>query len=72
MKTQQKPIEEMVRELPPEFQEEVRDFVEFLFERRIKKQQGKPSFDWAGSLRELRDRYTAVDLQHKISEWRIG
>ncbi|MGQ9631840.1 MAG: DUF2281 domain-containing protein [bacterium] len=67
-----KPLEELVKELPPELQEEVRDFAEFLLEKRRKKRRGKPRFDWAGALKELRDQYTSVELQHKISEWRIG
>jgi len=29
-------------------------------------------FDWAGGLTELKDKYTSVELQHKISEMRSG
>jgi hypothetical protein len=72
MQTQRKPLEELVKELPAEFQQEVRDFVEFLLAKRGKKPRGSPRFDWAGALQDLRDQYTSVELQHKISEWRIG
>jgi len=72
MEKQSKSLEELVKELPPEFQEEVRDFVEFLLEKRKKKARGKPRLDWAGALADLRDQYTSVELQHKISKWRIG
>ena len=65
-------IEAMIQELPPELQEEVGDFVEFLVEKRLKKPRGIPNFGWAGALKDLRDQYTSVELQHKISEWRIG
>lgn len=71
MGEQAKSLEELIKELPPEFQEEVRDFVEFLLEKRRKKSRGKPRFEWAGALKDLRDQYTSVELQHKISEWRI-
>jgi len=72
MSTQQKLLEEKIKELPPEFQKEVKDFVDFLHEKRMEKPRSKPQFKWAGALKELRDKYTSVELQHKISEWRIG
>jgi len=50
----------------------VRGFAEFLLERKVKKPKGKPKFGRAGVLKDLRDKYTSVELQHKISEWRIG
>jgi len=65
-------LKELVEQLPPDLQEETKQFVEFLLEKRGKKPRGKPTFEWAGALKELRDQYTSVELQHKISEWRIG
>jgi len=67
-----KELVEIIEKLPPELQEEVRDFAQFLLEKRAKKPKGKPKFEWAGALKELRDRYTSADLQHEISKWRIG
>ncbi len=67
-----KSVEELIQELPPEAQSEVRDFAEFLFEKNARKRRGKAKFNWAGAARDLRDKYTSVELQHKISEWRIG
>lgn len=66
------PLKEFVEKLPPDLQQEVKDFIEFLLEKRAKKTQGKPKFDWAGALEDLRDRYTSVELQHTISKWRIS
>lgn len=63
---------EKIQELPPELHREVEDFVQFLLERRVRRTRGKPKFEWAGALKEFRNQYTAVELQHKISEWRIG
>ena len=63
-------LPELVQLLPSEMQQKVRDFVEFLLEKRLKKPRGKPTFEWAGALKDLRDQYTSVELQHKIAEWR--
>lgn len=66
-------LKELTEKLPPELRQEVRDFVEFLLERRVaRRPKRKPRFEWAGALKDLRDRYTSVELQHKIVEWRIG
>jgi hypothetical protein len=65
-----KPLEELVKELPPDCKEEVRDFVEFLLEKRARRTRSKPKFGWAGALKDLRDQYTSVELQHKIADWR--
>lgn len=63
-------LEELIRQLPPDLQREVADFVQFLVEKRLQK-WGKPlRQDWAGALREYRERYTSMDLQKKALEWR--
>ena len=66
-------LKEMVEQLPPELQEEVHDFVEFLLVRRAAKlkakKRGELKLDWRGALRDLRDKYTSVELQHKVLEW---
>jgi hypothetical protein len=68
--TQTKTTEELVRELPSELREEVRDFIVFLIQKKSKKARGQPSFEWEGALKEMREEYTSVELQHKISEQR--
>ena len=70
MHAQTKPLEELVKELPPDCKEEVRDFVEFLLERRGRKRGGKLRQDWAGALKDYRDQYTSLELQKKALEWR--
>ena len=65
-------LKELVEQLPPDLQQEVADFVEFLLAKHVKRQRAAPKFDWAGSLADLRDEYTSVELQHKASDWRIG
>lgn len=69
MSHQEKPLEELIKELPPDIKEEVRDFVEFLIARRNWKPKGELKLDWRGALRDMRDKYTSVELQHKILKW---
>lgn len=68
MKTEMR-LEETVKQLPPELQREVEDFVRFLLEKRVRKRGGKFTFDWEGALADLRDQYTSVELLHKSLEW---
>jgi hypothetical protein len=65
-----KSLQELIEQLPPELQQEVRDFAEFLLQHRVPSSPGPMTFEWRGALRDLRDRYTSVELQHKILEWR--
>ncbi len=64
-------LPELVQSLPSEMQQEVQDFIEFLLAKRKQRPRGKPTFEWAGALKDLRDQYTSVELEHKISDWRI-
>ena len=70
MKEYVKPIDEMVNELTPGQQAEVRDFVELLLAKQRSSSRRKPRFDWAGALKDMREDYTSVDLQHEITRWR--
>ena len=67
-------LEMVVRELPPELQAEVFDFAQFLLNTKTKSKphntRHKPTFRWAGALKELREKYTSVELQHEVSRWR--
>jgi LPS O-antigen subunit length determinant protein (WzzB/FepE family) len=65
-----KPLIELVQELPPDVQAEVRDFVEFLLAKRVRKPAQTLRQDWAGALRDVRDQYTSLELQHKALDWR--
>ncbi|MCX7855994.1 MAG: DUF2281 domain-containing protein [Anaerolineae bacterium] len=59
----------MIEALPPELQLEVQEFVRSLA-RRTPRPARRLRQDWAGALREYRDRYTALELQQKATEWR--
>ncbi len=65
-----KSLVELVQELPPDLQAEVRDFVEFLLLKRGRKPAAKLCQDWAGTLRDVREQYTSLELQHKALDWR--
>jgi len=39
--------------------------------KRVKKREGL-KFTWKGALRELKSRYSSVELQHKALEWWIS
>ena len=62
-------LEEIVRRLPPDVQREVEEFAEYLSSKYSPRIVPKLSQDWAGGLRELRDRYTSLELQKKALEW---
>mgnify|MGYP000204742821 CR=1 FL=1 len=64
-----KTIEELIKELPPELQQEVSDFAQFLLDRKIRPKQKKLRMTWVGGLREFRDQFTSLELQKKALEW---
>jgi len=64
-----KDVEEVIRKLPPDLQQEVLDFAEFITQRRQDRKQKKLRMSWAGGLREFRDNFTSLDLQKKALEW---
>lgn len=68
-----KKLEDVVKELPPELQQEVYDFALSLLETKVKpRRKRKLRLNWAGALREYRDQYTSLELQQKALEWRKG
>lgn len=70
MSKQLKPLDDLVRELPPESQAEVRALVESLLEKRKQKSAGKLRQHWAGALSDYREQYSAMELQKKALDWR--
>lgn len=63
-------IIEKIRQLPPEFQEEVIHFIDFLRTKKSSKQKKSPNYEWVGGLKASRDQFTALELQKKASDWR--
>ncbi len=65
-------IESLMQDLPEELRSEVRDYIEFLKVKYKKKPFSTKGFkfDWEGSLKDLKEKSSSVELQHKASEWR--
>jgi hypothetical protein len=59
-----------VEQLPLDIQQEVLSYAEFLLEKRSKKGQKVPAFDWEGALKDLGEKYSSVQLQHEIGKMR--
>ncbi len=65
-------LAELFEELPAEARSQIERLAEKLrAARRAPSANDDYSFDWAGGLKEFRDQYTSVELQHKASEWRL-
>jgi len=62
-------LRELIDQLPPDLQQEVQDFVEFLLEKKLRRKQKKLRLTWAGALRKYRDQFTSLELQKKALEW---
>jgi len=65
-----KRLEELIQEVPPELEREVRDFIEFLLSRRSQRPGSRLRQDWAGVLSDYRERYTSLELQREALGWR--
>jgi hypothetical protein len=70
MATEIKPLDQLLNELPPESQDEVRDFVESLIKKRERKSKGHLRQSWAGALEDYREQFTSLELQKKSLDWR--
>ena len=64
-------LADKIKELSPELQQEVEDFVDFLRAKQSTRTRSEPTFNWAGVLRDEREQHTSVELQHEISSWRV-
>lgn len=70
MSSDQRSLEDIVRDLPPESQAKVRQFVELLQETSNGETIKRLVQNWAGALSDYREKYTSMDLQQKSLEWR--
>ncbi len=66
-----KPIEQLLKELSPESQAEVREFIESLANKSHQESNGHLRQTWAGALADYRDKFTSLELQKKSMEWRV-
>ena len=62
-------IDDKIQSLPTEIRREIVEYVESLVEM-YSRHRNKFLFDWEGKLKNLRNRMSSVELQHKALEWR--
>jgi hypothetical protein len=70
MSTMTKPLEELMRELPPDMRQEVRNFAEFLLTKQAQRTSSMLQQNWAGALRRYRHQYSSLELERKELDWR--
>jgi hypothetical protein len=63
-------LQTKLERLSPQQQAAVANFLEAFLEQEQPKPRAKMKLDWAGGLKDLRDRYTSVELQHEANKWR--
>ncbi len=64
-------INEQFQSLPYYLKREVLDYIEFLKKRhRIESKKERFTFNWEGGLKEIKENYSAVELQHKVRDYR--
>ncbi len=59
-------LAKFVEQLPPDIQKEVKDFAEFLLEKRAKKEHKVPAFDWEGAPKDLGEQYTSASFSMRF------
>ena len=64
-----KNLDQLIQDLPPDLQQEVEDFVQFLVDKKVHRKQNKLRMSWAGGLSEFKDQFTSLELQKKALEW---
>ena len=70
MSSSSRSVEDKIRMLPPDLQDEAIQYIDELVKRSKRKAPGTFRCAAEGTLSELGTRFTSVDLQHKASEWR--
>lgn len=67
-----KTIENKIQNLPPDLIDDLNDYINFLLSKSKHKKKRKLKQDWAGSLGDISNNYSSIELQKKALEWRIG
>jgi hypothetical protein len=61
-------VEELIRSLPAELRQKVEAYVESLIESQPDSARSGLAVDWRGDLREFREEYDSVQLQHEATQ----
>ena len=71
MATEAKPLEQLLKELPAEAQDKVRELVERLLAKHERDSPRHLSQTWAGALQDFGTEFTSIELQKKSLDWRV-
>ena len=64
-------LNEKFDSLPYYLKREVLDYIEFLTKRqKIRRKKEPSSFSWEGGLKDIKEHFSSVDLQHKVRDYR--
>lgn len=64
-------LNEKFDSLPYYLKREVLDYIEFLTRRHKIRNKKEPfSFNWEGGLKDIKEHFSSVDLQHKVRDYR--
>jgi hypothetical protein len=64
-----KSLNEIIKKLSPEEQNEIVTFAKKLLKKKKKSFKKQIDLSWAGALKEYKELYTSLDLQKKALEW---
>ncbi|MCY7408803.1 MAG: DUF2281 domain-containing protein [Chitinophagales bacterium] len=64
-------IEKKIKELDSQSLNEVNNLLDSLLKKKAENKETYLQFDWAGGLKDLREKYTSIELQKKAMDWWI-
>jgi len=59
-------LDKLMEELPADLQQEVIDFAKFLLHTKHQPTQRKLRLNWAGGLRDFRDKFTSLNVTVQV------
>ncbi len=62
-------LEELLQQLPPGLHQQVEEYVQSILHKGNGAKPLPAKLEWRGALRDLRDQFTSVELQHNAHEW---
>lgn len=62
-------LEELIQQLPPRLNQEVEEYVQSLLHKGNSVKPLPARLEWRGALRDLRDQFTSVELQHIMRQF---
>ena len=65
-------LNKKLKNVPPKLIPEIMDYIDFLIHKYGLDLKSKDEFNfgWSGGLSDISKKYSSVELQHKVTEWR--